>query len=275
MTIQREQPLTGLIKMLTVSLAQIEVETADPQANLKKTSHYCKEAKEQGANLIVFPEMWTVGFNWNYNRDHASDHAATLESVKTIASEHGIWIHGSLPAVVANGQIANRSVLISPDGQLVSHYDKTHLFSFVGEEKHMASGMATTLIKSPFAACGLAICYDLRFPELFRKYAVGGAEIIFLPSAFPEPRLAHWRTLVRARAIENQLFMIACNQVGTVMLEKEVTFFGSSCIIDPWGETIIEGGSDEQLLTAEIDLAKVDEIRNLMHVLDDRRPELY
>lgn len=261
--------------MLKISLAQIEVKTADPQVNLEKTKLYCKKAKEQGSDLIVFPEMWTVGFNWDYNRDHANEHGETLEEVKKIATEHAIWIHGSLPAVVNGGEIANRSVLISSEGELVSSYDKAHLFSFVGEDRHMAKGTSTTFTQTPWAACGLAICYDLRFPELFRKYAVEGAEIIFLPSAFPEPRLAHWRTLIRARAIENQLFMIACNQVGTVMLEKEVTFFGSSCIIDPWGETVIEGGANEQLLTAELNLPKVKEIRDLMHVLSDRRPELY
>ncbi len=158
---------------------------------------------------------------------------------------------------------------------MTAWYDKAHLFSLVGEERHMASGRSRTLADTPWGPMGLAVCYDLRFPELFRRYAVDGAELIFLPSAFPEPRLAHWRTLIRARAIENQLFMVSCNQVGTKQLEHPTTFFGNSCIIDPWGETVIEGGTEEQLLTAEINLSKAREIRNYMRVLDDRRPDLY
>ena len=166
-------------------------------------------------------------------------------------------------------------MLINDKGELVAFYDKAHLFSLVGEERHMAPGKARTLVETPWGLMGLAVCYDLRFPELFRRYVVDGAELIFLPSAFPEPRLAHWNTLIRARAIENQVFMVACNQVGSKRLEKHTTFFGASCIIDPWGETIVEGGSEEQLLTAEINLAKAKEIRGYMRVLEDRRPELY
>ncbi len=261
--------------MLTISLAQIEVATADPQANLAKTDQFVKLSKKQGAELIIFPEMWTVGFDWEYNKKNAGHHATTLKSVQKIAEEHAIWIHGSLPAVTTDGQIANRSVLISDSGKIVAKYDKTHLFTLVGEEKHMAAGTSTTLSQTPWGQAGLAICYDIRFPELFRKYALENAGIIFLPSAFPEPRLAHWRTLIRARAIENQVFMVACNQVGTVKLDHETTFFGASCIIDPWGETIVEGGASEELLTASIDLSKVQKVRNFMHVLDDRRPDLY
>ena len=260
--------------MLTLSLAQIDVATADLRSNLEKTRWFAAEAKAKGSDIIVFPEMWTVGFNWEYNRKHASEHEETLNAVKSIAASHSIWVHGSLPALTDEG-IANRSVLISDKGEVTAWYDKAHLFSLVGEERHMASGRSRTLADTPWGPMGLAVCYDLRFPELFRRYAVDGAELIFLPSAFPEPRLAHWRTLIRARAIENQLFMVSCNQVGTKQLEHPTTFFGNSCIIDPWGETVIEGGTEEQLLTAEINLSKAREIRNYMRVLDDRRPDLY
>ena len=123
-----------------------------------------------------------------------------------------------------------------------------------------------------------AICYDIRFPELFRTYALAGTKIIICPAAFPTPRLTHWKTLIRARAIENQLFMICPNQVGNEDLGKEgiINYGGSSSIIDPWGEVVAEGNiTEEKLLTASIDIDKVDEIRKKMTVFKDRRTDLY
>jgi predicted amidohydrolase len=119
---------------------------------------------------------------------------------------------------------------------------------------------------------GLTICYDLRFPELFRRYALAGAKLIFVPAEWPHPRLMHWQTLLRARAIENQLFVVACNRVGVV---GKTHFCGHSAVIDPWGETIVEGDESEMLLTAEIDLGLVDDVRQRIPIFADRRPEIY
>jgi omega-amidase len=118
----------------------------------------------------------------------------------------------------------------------------------------------------------LAICYDLRFPELFRSYATRGAGVILLPSEWPHPRLEHWRTLVQARAIENQCFLVACNRVGA---DRNSQFCGHSLIVDPWGTTLVEGGEDGELLLATLDLTAVAAVRERMTVLRDRRPELY
>ncbi|MFB0545355.1 MAG: nitrilase-related carbon-nitrogen hydrolase, partial [Anaerolineae bacterium] len=111
-----------------------------------------------------------------------------------------------------------------------------------------------------------------RFPELFRKYALAGARIIFIPAGWPHPRLEHWRTLLRARAIENQMFVVACNHVGSC---KDLQFFGHSAIYDPWGDLVVEAGELETLLTAQIDLALVEQVRERMKVFADRQPELY
>ena len=124
----------------------------------------------------------------------------------------------------------------------------------------------------PWGCAGLAICYDLRFPELFRRYALEGARLMILPAAWPHPRRMHWRTLLRSRAIENQCFVAACNRVGTA---DDVSFFGSSAVIDPWGETLIEGGETEALLTVRIDLDTVEATRAKIPIFADRRPELY
>jgi predicted amidohydrolase len=120
---------------------------------------------------------------------------------------------------------------------------------------------------------GLGICYDLRFTEMWRKYALGGARLFLLPAEWPARRAAHWQTLLRARAIENQVFVAACNRVGE---SKGETFAGKSAAIDPWGDAVVEAGAEnEVLLTCEIDLAKVDDIRQRIPVFKDRRPELY
>ncbi len=266
----------GLINMsLTLTLAQMDVATADPKTNMEKTILFAKEAKLRGSDIIVFPEMWTTGFDWKYNKEHAKEHHETEKQLLKIAKELKIGIHGTIPTLTSNGGIANSSVFISPEGNKLAQYDKIHLFSFAREDQHMEPGNAPRNLKTSWGQYGFAVCYDIRFPELFRGYAINGAQLIFLPSAFPHPRLEHWKTLIRARAIENQLYMVACNQVGTKQLEKEVTFFGHSCIIDPWGETVIEGGEAEQLLTATIDLSKSDEIRSYMRVFEDRRPHIY
>ncbi len=142
----------------------------------------------------------------------------------------------------------------------------------------MAPGNALCTVQTPWGLAGLSICYDIRFPELFRTYALKGVKIQFSPMAFPYPRLPHWKILVRARAIENQMFMLGANQVGPEDFGPDgvATYFGSSCIIDPWGETVAEAGEQEEtLITATIDTEKVDEIRNKMKVLRDRRPDLY
>ncbi len=135
------------------------------------------------------------------------------------------------------------------------------------------AGERATLAKLPWGTAGLAICYDLRFPELFRGYALAGARLILLPAEWPHPRLAHWRTLLRARAIENQYFVAACNRVGAD--PNGTRFFGHSTLIDPWGEAIAEAGEEPCLLTATLDLAQVEEIRRKIPVFEDRRTDLY
>jgi len=142
----------------------------------------------------------------------------------------------------------------------------------------MAAGDSLCVVDTPWGLTGLSICYDIRFPELFRTYALKGARVVFSPMAFPYPRLDHWKSLVRARAIENQMFMVGINQVGEENLGHlgMVTYFGDSVIIDPWGKTVVEASeTDEMLLTATIDLDLSDRIRSEMRVLHDRRPDLY
>lgn len=263
---------------LKASIAQMNVAVSEPEANLQKAEGFVAEAARRGSELICFPEMWTTGFNWTNNQRMASEHEGVVERVAEMARLHGMWINGSMPTLDEAGRISNTSILFDPEGRRVGAYRKAHLFSFFQEDRHMAAGQALCVVDTPWGRAGLAICYDLRFPEMFRTYALKGTRFVLLPAAFPHPRLDHWKILLRARAIENQMFIIAANQVGREDIPSEggVIYFGDSMIVDPWGRTVIEGGeTDEMLLTAEVELDQVEEIRERMRVLADRRPELY
>jgi omega-amidase len=265
-------------KKCTISLAQIAVIPSRSDLNLEKGKELIAEAARRGSDLICFPEMWTSGFPWGELEIIARNHTTIIDSLSDLAKRHRIWINGSMPVITEHDKVANTSLLFNPEGSVTGMYQKTHLFTFFHEERYLEAGNSLCLVDTPWGRAGLSICYDIRFPELFRTYALKGAELILSPMAFPYPRLEHWKILARARAIENQLYFIGTNRVGSEDLGKEgaVTYFGNSVIIGPWGETIIEGREgDEQLLTATIDLSRVREVRSFMRVLEDRRPDLY
>jgi omega-amidase len=263
---------------LTIALAQIKIAGLRPEDNIIKGESFVAKAKDQGADLICFPEMWTTGLNWHRDERLLPAHRNYRDQASALAAKYRIWLNGSMLNTNELGQATNTSLLFNDQGETVGGYSKTHLFSLLNEAQHLTAGNSLTIIQTPWGKFGLSICYDIRFPELFRAYALQGVELILSPIAFPYPRRDHWRTLVRARAIEEQLFMVGTNRVGSEDLETEgkQTYFGTSCIIDPWGETVTEGSEDkEELLVATIDLDKVKEVRSKMTVFQDRRPELY
>lgn len=263
---------------ITVSLAQIAVSAMRPEENLKKGEAMIKEAARRSSDLVCFPEMWTTGFDWAGNERMARDHEKVIDRVAGLARQYRIWINGSMLSLDENGKPSNASILFDPAGARRGTYRKTHLFGAIGENEHMAAGKSLCAVDTPWGLTGLSVCYDIRFPELFRTYALKGAKMILSPMAFPYPKLHHWKTLVRARAIENQLFMVGTNQVGSEKLGKgrTLTYCGDSVIVDPWGETVIEASeTKEELLTARLDIDRVDAVRASMMVFRDRRPDLY
>ena len=164
----------------------------------------------------------------------------------------------------------NCAALHAADGRLSGAYRKIHLFRLFDEHLWLGEGESPTALDSPWGVTGLSICYDLRFPELFRHYAVKDqAKLILLCAEWPLARVEHWRALLKARAIENQTYVAATNACGET---GGTAFGGHSMVIDPWGQVLIEGGEDEALLSAEIDLDEVDRVRQAIPVFEDRRP---
>ncbi len=257
---------------MIVSVAQIDVAWGQPEVNLARASEWIAEARRRGSDLVVFPELWTTA----YDLVRAGQYASTpdegvFRSLSQLARQHHIYITGSVLKRQQDA-IYNCAPLFSPAGDLLGDYDKIHLFRLMDEDKYLTAGRRTPLFDLPWGRCALGICYDLRFPELFRKYALAGAELILIPAEWPYPRLEHWRTLLRARAIENQCFVVACNRVGR---GGDAQFFGHSAVIDPWGRCLVEAGESEILLTVSLDLRLVQDVRRQLTVFDDRRPDVY
>lgn len=253
---------------LSLSLGQIDIALGLPAINGENLGRISAEAEQRGSDWLILPELWSTG----YDLVNAPRHASTLDQgsfalMSQLAKKHHLELIGSALGV-AEGHFYNRLAWFSADGSLLTHYDKQHLFGLMNEHDYLTAGDAPKIAETRWGKVGLSICYDLRFPELFRHYVNAGATISIVVAEWPTARLAHWQTLLRARAIENQQYVIACNRVGS---DASTTFGGHSCIIDPWGETVIEGDSAESLLTATIDLAYVEEIRHRLPALQDQR----
>jgi predicted amidohydrolase len=188
-----------------------------------------------------------------------------------LARQFRLHLAGSLLERHAGG-VSNTAVLYAPDGALLGAYRKVHLFRLMQEPRYLVAGEHATLCPTPWGPVGLAICYDLRFPELFRTMAVAGAVLFLVPAQWPVRRVEAWLLLARARAVENELIVAACNRVGS---DGQVTFPGRSLVVDPWGHVLVEGDDRERLLIAQADLREVHKARRYLTVYEDRRPEAY
>lgn len=263
-----------MARRITISLGQMAIRKGDPDHNLACMREWTIEAARRGSDLVVFPELWDTG----YALDRATELASPLDEgrfaqVANLAREHHIHIVGSMLEIDADGKAYNTLAWFNPAGERLGTYRKIHLFRLMDEDKYLHGGDAPLLLDVPWGRTGTAICYDLRFPELFRAYAVAGAVLIVVPSEWPHPRLAHWQTLLRARAIENQVFIAACNGAGSPDFDTRLC--GHSILLDAWGTAVVGAGEAPVLLTASVDLDEVAQIRESIPVFADRRPDLY
>jgi predicted amidohydrolase/SAM-dependent methyltransferase len=258
---------------LTLALGQFEVVVDQHEVNLATVAGLAGEAAARRADLLLLPELWSSGYSLARSAVHAhATRAEVLPEVERLAREHRLWIAGSVLLSDERGLVRNTMVVIDPSGRRVASYAKVHLFGPMGEDAALAPGDSPVMAALPWCDAGLAVCYDLRFPELFRAYASAGSALTLLSAEWPTSRREHWRTLLRARAIENQCFLAACNSVGG---PGEVPFAGHSAIVSPWGEVLAEGGSGEELLSATVDLKDAAAARECLPALRDRRPGAY
>jgi len=260
---------------LQIALIQMHVEAGHPDSNFARLEGALEEAVQGPVkpDLIMFPEMWNTGYALEQIGLIADRNGErTISMLSAFSKKHGVQLIGGSIAESREEGVYNTIYAFGADGEITADYSKIHLFRLMDEEKHLQPGGKIGRLRVSGADAGMMICYDIRFPELARKLALGGARVLFVPAQWPNPRLNHWRTLLIARAIENQMYVVACNRVGT---SGESSFFGHSLIIDPWGEIVAEAGEEETIVRAEIDLALVDAVRAKIPVFADRRPSLY
>ncbi|MFI1952577.1 carbon-nitrogen family hydrolase [Streptomyces xinghaiensis] len=255
---------------MRASLLQIAVnEDETVGARRERVASLVRE--QAGSDLVVLPELWPTGaFAYELFEEYAETlDGPTVTAMAAAAAEASVWLHaGSVVERAPDGTLYNTSVVLGPDGGLRSSYRKIHRFGFdKGEAALMGGGEEIATVRLPETVAGLATCYDLRFPEQFRQLTDAGAELLVIPAGWPARRREHWTLLARARAVENQAYVLACCSAGT---HGGVEQAGHSRIIDPWGEVIAEAGEDEQILTADLDLSRVAKTRADFPVLRDR-----
>ena len=260
----------------------------DPQANLAMLGLLIEEAVQNGAGFVLTPEVTNCVSSSRRHQLQVLQHQEddiTLAGLRAQAKRHGIWLLiGSLALKTndADGRFANRSFLIDPEGQIKATYDKIHMFDVEVSETETyresagyRPGDRAVLAQTPFGAIGMAICYDVRFPHLFRDLAKAGAQILTVPSAFsPVTGAAHWETLLRARAIECGAYVLAPAQCGThpTATNAPRKTWGHSLVVDPWGNIVTQAGADPTILYIDLDLTAVAQTRKRIAALQHDRP---
>jgi predicted amidohydrolase len=266
-----------------IKVACVQLRCGDDVAeNVRTGSTLIRDAHKMGAQFIATPEntgLMAADGGAKLQKTVAERDDTALPQFASLAEELGIWLLvGSLAVKVSESKTANRSYLIGPNGRIAARYDKIHLFDVnlpsgetYRESNTVEPGSEAVVATLPFARVGLSVCYDLRFPHLYRALAKAGAEILTVPSAFTETTgKAHWHILLRARAIENSCFVIAPAQGGTHANCRKT--YGHSLIVGPWGEILAEAGTDPGMITAELDLGEIAEVRGRLPSLHHDRP---
>lgn len=261
-----------------VALCQMDVRLGDPEANRLEAGRLLRRAGAAGAAVAVLPELWTTAYALDRIRELAEPPLGpTITWLQDQARELGLHLVAGSTAELRDGRVFNTAHVIDREGRLLASYDKIHLFGLMEEDRYLAPGRGPQAFRLDGIPCGVEVCYDLRFPELARTLALAGAQVLFVPAEWPEPRLSHWRSLLIARAIENQAFVVGVNRVGMKDPVDPASdrFFGHSLAVDPWGEVLAEGGSEPEVLLVDLDPGEVSRVRSRIPVFQDRRPSAY
>ncbi len=254
---------------MKVTCVQFDIAWQDEQANFATVRQLLAgaDAPEAGG-LIVLPEMFSTGFSVDI-RAVAQDRSAPAESfLAELAGQFGCYALGGVVNTDADGRGLNEAVLVDPQGQAVMRYTKMHPFSYAGESQYFTPGDGPSMVELSDVRLSAFVCYDLRFPEVFRSVSLAGAEALVVIANWPADRAEHWRALLTARAIENQAWVIGVNRVGS---DPNVQYAGGSIVVDPRGRAITSAGADEQVISAQLDVGDLRRYRREFPALADAR----
>lgn len=258
---------------LKIAIGQIDIKFAAPRENAQQVTAVVRQAASNGAQVVVFPEMWNIGYALDQLgklADPTGQH--TRQLLGRLARENDINIVGGSVATSRQGHFYNTTLIFNAHGKEVSAYDKVHLFGLMAEDQYLTAGDQENFFKLAGVPSASFICYDLRFPEWVRTVAAHGADILYFPAEWPASRIQQWTLLLQARAIENQAFVVAANRVGD---DPDNHFNGHSLVIDPLGKVIAGPSEQEKIIYAELDLSQLVAVRGPIPVFADRRPNLY
>lgn len=259
---------------MRVSCLQMNMEPGRPKENFAHAKQLICDAIKEKSDVLVLPETWNTGF---FPKDgllevSCQDGAEVKEQIGGLARKYGVNIVAGSVSNKKENRVYNTAFVFDRKGVCVAEYDKTHLFTPMGEDKYYTAGDRLCRFELDGVRCGIIICYDLRFPEFIRTLALSGLDMLFIVSQWPKARTFHLRTLTAARAIENQMFVVCSNSCGRAL---DTIFGGNSAIINPLGETLALAGETEEIISAECDMNILNEIRESIPVFRDRREELY
>ncbi len=258
-----------------VALLQMDVAYGQPEENRCRVRAMLDRLAQGEAkpDVVVLPELWDTAYDLHRLDEIADDHGERAKAfLGEAASRLHCYIVGGSIAERIGEQVYNTTYVFDRSGDVIGRYAKVHLFRLMNEDKYLSAGEEGGRYAMDGEPVSSVICYDIRFPEWIRSHALAGSKVLFVSAQWPHPRLNHWRQLLIARAIENQMYVVACNRVGT---GGKTAFCGHSIIIDPWGEIVAEADEQEAIVTAKIDLALVDDVRRRIPVFADRRVQLY
>lgn len=255
---------------MDIACIQLSVPDDEPRdARLDRVLGLIDRAAD--ADLVVLPELWPTGyFAFDRYEDESEPMSGpTITALRQRAADHRIHLMAGSFVENRQGDLANCAVTIGPDGEVIHTYRKVHLFGYESQESQLLTpGTGATAVETPLGALATTTCYDLRFPELYRLLVDAGAKIIVVPAAWPLARLHHWRLFVQARAVEDQVLLVACNGAG---VQSGVALGGHSMVVDAWGEILAEAGEDEEILRVTVDVGAIERVRTEFPVLEHRR----
>ena len=253
---------------MRIALIQCDIVFEDPDANLKRFGELTARAVDQGAELVVFPEMSATGYSLKPEKVAEPEGGRVFQAFVELARERSVAVAFG-QAVARDGRYFNACFVVDPGGRLVYRFDKVHPFSFTGEDRlyHAGDSLSTFQLSPDGPRISGVVCYDLRFPELFTA-AAADTDLFLVIANWPRERAEHWKLLLQARALDSLSFVAGVNRVGT---GGKLTYQGDSMVVGAWGETIAVAGPDEEVLLADIDPARVREVRAGFSLLKDRR----